>query len=64
MLVKNTSKLPLYNFQEPTVNRELSQERKERPNKHGCSRKGGVGKVCVRGSAPVKQGFGGMSGHL
>ena len=37
MLVKNASKLALYNFQELTVNRELSQERKERPNEHGCS---------------------------
>ena len=34
ILVENISRLALDNFQEPTVNRELSQERKERPNKH------------------------------
>ena len=35
ILMENNSELALDNFQEPTINRELSQERKERPNKHG-----------------------------
>ena len=68
MLVEGPIKslrMALNNFQEPTVNRELSQERKERPNKHDCSREAGVGKVHIRSDASVEQSWGGLvSGDL
>jgi len=64
MLVENPSAMASNNFQDPTVNGKLSEERKKGSNKHRCSREASISKVRVRSDAPVKQSLGGVSRGL